>query len=79
MLNTDHPLLAEARRIAEQPVGDRLDGKQGEEAREVLIRLAEAIGLDFMDAIRLVETYGWHQHNDGFNSARSVYFPTKEQ
>lgn len=73
-----NPTLEEARRIAAQPTGDRLDGKQGEEAKSVMIRLLEDAGLDFGEAYKLVEAYGWSRYNTAFQSARSAYFETKE-
>lgn len=63
------PILAEARRIAEQPIGDRLEGKQGEEARSVIIRLLEETGLDFMEAFKLVDSYGWERWTAGSRGA----------
>ena len=68
-----NPLLTEARRIAGQSVTDRLDGKQGEEAREVMIHLLESTGLDFGDAIKLLEAYGWSRYDSGFRGAREAY------
>lgn len=71
--------LAEARRVAGQPVDERLDGKQGEEAREIIIRLLEETGLDFSDAIKLVETYGWNRWEAGYQAARNTFAPRNEE
>ncbi len=62
--------LAEARRIAGQPVTDRLDGKQGEEARSVILRLMEQAGLDYADGLRLIGAYDWHRWNAGYEAGR---------
>lgn len=73
----DNPTLAEARRIASQPVTDRLDGKQGEEAKSVIIRILEESGLDFVEALRLTEAYGWSRWTNGLQNGREVYFETE--
>lgn len=65
MSELDHT-LAEARRIAGQPVGDRLDGKQGEEARSVILRILEGAGLDYAEALRLVGALENARWNTGF-------------
>lgn len=73
----DNPTLAEARRIASQSIGDRLDGKQGEEAKSVILRLLEDAGLDFGEGLSLVEAYGWSRWSNGFQQARGAYFETE--
>jgi hypothetical protein len=72
-----NPTLAEAKRIASQPTGDRLDGKQGQEARDVMLRLLEDSGLDYIEALRLVDTYGWERWTAGSRSARDAYRDTE--
>jgi hypothetical protein len=59
-------ILDEARRIAGQPVGDRTEGKQGSEAEDVLVRLAEAAGLDYVEALRLMSAVQWHHWGNGW-------------
>lgn len=59
--------LAEARRIAGQSVEDRLDGKQAEEAKSVILRLLEETGLDYVHALRLVGAVENERWNTGFN------------
>lgn len=58
--------LAEARRIAGQPTGDRLDGKQAGEAESVILRLLEETGLDYGDALRLLGAVQWGKWNEGW-------------
>lgn len=65
-----NPTLAEAKRIASQPTGDRLDGKQGEEARSVILRLLEQAGLDYSDGLRLLGANDWNRWNAGFAAGR---------
>lgn len=60
--------LEDARRIAAQPVEDRLDGKQGEAAKEVAIRLLEAAGLDYIQAVRLMGAVEWGRWSEGWNA-----------
>lgn len=60
--------LAEARRIAQQPIEDRLEGKQGDEARSVILRLLEDAGMDFGDGLRLLGAFDWHRWSEGYNS-----------
>lgn len=74
-----NPTLDEARRIAAQPMSDKLDGKQGQEARDVAVRILEEAGLDFMDALRLLDAYGWERWNAGLQTARGAYFETRGQ
>lgn len=69
--------LDEARRIIAQPVTDRLDGKQGEEARAVAVRLLESAGLEWTDAIALLETYGWQQFLRGSRTAQQAVTDTR--
>lgn len=59
--------LAEARRIAGQSVEDRLDGKQAEEAKSVILRLLEETGLDYVDGLRLLGAVQNERWNSGFN------------
>jgi len=73
----NQPMIDEAQRIAGQPVGDRLDGKQGEEARSVMTELLKEAGLDFSEAYKLLEAYGWNRYETGFQAARSAYYETK--
>lgn len=58
--------LTEARRIAGQSVEDRLDGKQAEEAKSVILRLLEDAGLDYVEALRLVGAVENERWNTGF-------------
>jgi len=74
----ENPTLAEARRIAAQPTGDRLDGKQGEEAKAVIIRILEDAGLDFTEGFRLIEVYGWERFTAGMRSASAAARETYE-
>lgn len=62
----ENPTLAEARRIARQPINDRLDGKQGEEARSVILHLMEMAGLDYGDAINLLSAPQWFDWHEGW-------------
>lgn len=66
-----NPILEEAKRIAGQPRGDKLDGKQGQEAHAVIIRLLEETGLDYIEALSLVDTYGWERWHLGYVSGRN--------
>lgn len=61
-------ILDEARRIAGQDLDDRLAGKQGLDAQSVLVRLAEAAGLDFGDAMNLAAAMQWHHWMEGWDS-----------
>lgn len=61
-------LLAEARRIAGQPTGDKLDGKQAGEAESVILRLLEETGLDYLDALRLLAAVQWGKWNEGWRA-----------
>jgi hypothetical protein len=70
----NEPMLNEAKRIAGQSVTDRLDGKQGEEARSVMTELLKDAGLDFGEAYKLLEAYGWERYSTGFQAARSAYW-----
>ena len=67
MSELDH-VLAEARRIAGQPNGDKLDGKQGAEAYDVVLRLLESTGLDYVEALRLTGARDWQQWRDGWKA-----------
>ncbi len=62
-------ILAEARRIAGQPIGDKLDGKQAEEAHSVILRLLEETGLDYSEGLRLLGTVEWAHWNRGVIAA----------
>lgn len=62
-----------ARRIAEQPINDRMDGANGDEAETVLVAALQASGLDRMDAVRVLETYGWHRFNTGVRLTRDAF------
>lgn len=76
-----NPTLDEARRIAAQPTGDRLDGKQGEEARSVILRLLEESGLDYGDSLKLLGAFDWERWNSGFTAGYDKArdrFETKE-
>lgn len=79
--------LGEARRIAGQSTDDKLDGKQGTEAEQVILRLLEDAGLDYGEAIDLVSTFGWSRWHAGWQAGYSSgrgplrnlpYIPTKE-
>jgi alkaline phosphatase len=61
-------LLTEARRIAGQSVTDRLEGKQAEEARSVVLRLLEGTGLDYVEALRLMSAIQNERWNSAFNA-----------
>lgn len=76
MSELDH-MLAEARRIAGQPTGDKLDGKQGEEAYNVILRLLESTGLDYSEALRLVGAREWEQWRAGWRSGYEAGTGTK--
>ncbi len=80
MIHNLDATLAEARRIAGQPITDRLDGKQAEEAEGVIVRLLEATGLDYAEALRLLGAVKNERWNKGFNGgwerARDAYRPT---
>jgi hypothetical protein len=65
-----NPILDEARRIAGQPRGDKLDGKQGQEAHAVIIRLLEEAGLDYADGLKLLGAFEWDRWKAGYRSAR---------
>lgn len=78
-MNIPEATLAEARRIAAQPTGDKLDGKQGEEAQSVIVRLLEGTGLDYTDALRLVGALEWYRWNSGFAAGRETLTETKEK
>ena len=67
MQRTD-PTLAEAQRVAGLSQTDRLDGKHGEEAREAILRLLEATGLDYADALKLMSAVEWGKWNEGWRS-----------
>lgn len=69
MAEIDH-ILSEARRIAGQPVGDKLEGKQGEEARSVVLRLLEAAGLDYCEGLRLLGAVEWERWHSGFTAGQ---------
>jgi hypothetical protein len=60
--------LEEARRIAGQPVGDKLDGKQGTEARDIVLRLLEEAGLDYAEGLRLMSAFEWHSWRQGWKA-----------
>jgi hypothetical protein len=60
--------LAEAQRVAGLSRTDRLDGKHGEEAREVILRLLETTGLDYADALKLMSAVEWGKWNEGWNA-----------
>ena len=80
MIHNLEATLAEARRIAGQSVTDRLEGKQSEEAASVIIRLLEATGMDYAEALRLLGAVQNERWNTGFNGgwerARDAYRPT---
>lgn len=61
-----NPTLDEARRIAGQPMSDRLEGKQGEEAYNAVLRLLEEAGLDYAEALRLMAARDWQKWNEGW-------------
>lgn len=69
MSELDH-MLAEARRIAGQPAEDRLDGKQGEEAYNVILSLLESTGLDYVEGLKLLGAYEWDRWNSGYAAGR---------
>lgn len=73
MLNPNHPALEEARRIAGQPRGDKLDGKQGQEAYDIILRLLEETGLDYSEGLALLGAFEWNRWKAGFNCARDAY------
>lgn len=58
--------LDEARRIAGQSVTDRLEGKQAEEAKSVVLRLLEETGLDYVEGLRLIGAIQNERWNTGF-------------
>lgn len=60
--------LEDARRIAAQPTDDRLDGKQSEAAKEVALRLLEAAGLDYLQAVRLMGAVEWGRWSEGWEA-----------
>jgi hypothetical protein len=68
MLKQDHPTLTEARRIAGQPRGDKLDGKQGPEAEAVILRLLEETGLDYADGLKLLGAVSWNHWRSGWQA-----------
>lgn len=59
-------LLDEARAIAAQPTEDRLDGKQGDEAGELVLQLLKAAGLTYLEAVRLTGARDWQQWKAGW-------------
>lgn len=70
-------ILTEARRIAGQPTGDRLEGKQGADAHSVMLRLLEETGLDYVDALKLMGAYEWDRWNAGFTAGRERRIETE--
>lgn len=71
-MNEREIILAEARHIAGQPRGDALDGKQGQGARDVMLRLLESAGLDYGDAIDLMSAFEWNRWRSGYAAGREV-------
>jgi hypothetical protein len=66
-----NPTLEEARRIAGQPTGDKLDGKLADEAEAVILRLLEDAGLDYVDALRLLGSVQWRKWSEGWHAGYS--------
>lgn len=63
-----NPTLAEAQRIAHQPISDRLDGKQADEAGAVILRLLEDAGLDYADGLKLLSAVQWGKWHEGWTA-----------
>lgn len=61
-------VLADARRIAGQPIEDRLNGKQGDAATQVIIRLLETAGLEYVEALNLTSAAGWERWGAGWEA-----------
>jgi hypothetical protein len=64
--------LDEARRIANQPIEDRLNGEQGDEARTAILRLMEDAGLDYSEGLRLISAFDWSRWSAGYESGREA-------
>lgn len=63
--------LEEARRIVAEPTGDRLDGKLGQEAESVILRLLEESGLDYAEGLRLLSALSWSKWHEGWTAGYS--------
>jgi len=56
--------LAEAQRLAETDLDDRLDGKVDTE--DILLRLLEVAGLSYGEGYDLLAAYGWRRWHAGW-------------
>lgn len=65
--------LEDAKRIAAQPITDRLEGKQGEEAKTAILALLEMAGLDYVEGLHLVSALEWDRWGAGWRQARDLY------
>jgi len=68
--------LEEARRIAAQPTSDKLDWAQGEEARQVILRLLDDAVMDYADGLKLLGALEWKRWGDGYHAAKDSYTET---
>ena len=63
--------LEEARRIVAEPTGDRMDGKLGQEAESIILRLLEESGLDYAEGLRLLSAFEWSKWHAGWTAGHS--------
>lgn len=74
----EHLQIRAARRVAEQPIGDRLNGEQAGTAETLLVSaLMEAAGLSHRDACRVLSVYGWDRFNSGVRLTQDALTATE--
>jgi hypothetical protein len=65
--------LRRAKDIAGQSRDDRLDGKQADEAGDAIRALLIEAGLDPLEAVKLLDTYGWGRWLSGSRQTKEAF------